>query len=178
METINNQFLTVGYIIKTRGLKGVVKVKSTSDFAALRYKKGNKLLLSSPNDESSIEVEVLNYYDEGGFDYVSFKNLEDINLVEKFVNWAIKVDRNNIPKLKEGTYFYCDLLGLTCVKYDDFTTFGTIIKVEDFTSQVSFRIQLNNSKKTLLIPFVKAFVKKVDLENKQIIFHLIDGMLD
>ena len=56
--------------------------------------------------------------------------------------------------------------------------FGVIIKVEEFTAQPSFRIQLTNSTKTILIPFVDFYVKKIDLENQKIIFHLIPGLLD
>lgn len=174
---MENKFLTVGYIVKTRGLKGVLKVKSSSSFSELRYQKGNTLYLYNPKDNTRIKVEVLSYSNEGEFDYVCFKNYEDINLVEKFISWQVQVNRDEIPPLEEGEYYYCDLEGLNCLDISTNKVFGVVLKIEDFTAQPSFRIALDNHK-TILIPFVDAFVKSIDLDNKTIVFKLIDGMLD
>lgn len=175
---MENNYLNIGYILKTRGLKGVLKVKSATHFSALRYKKGNKLYLFNQETNARIEVIVNSYSNEGEFDYVSFLDYLDINLVEKFIGWIIQVNRSEIPPLDDGNYFYCDLEGLKCYDENSKKEFGVVKKVEDFTSQISLRVQLLNTNKTILIPFVKAFCKNVDLENKTITFTLIDGMLD
>lgn len=174
---MENKYLTVGYIIKTRGLKGVIKVKSTSYFAKARYKKGNKLYLYNEKDNTRIEVTASTYSNEGEFDYVSFEEYKDINLVEKFISYQIQVNRDEIKPLPKNTYYHSDLINLNCYDEDN-NLFGVIIKVEEFTAQPSFRIQLTNSTKTILIPFVDFYVKKIDLENQKIIFHLIPGLLD
>ena len=44
------EYLSLGLILKTRGLKGEVKVKSSTDFASSRYKRKNKVC----HDESVI----------------------------------------------------------------------------------------------------------------------------
>ena len=141
-------YLNLGIIIKTRGLKGVIKVKSTTYFASKRYKKGNKLFLV--NEKENLKKEVT-------------------------VNSFIQVDKNDLPPLKKGTYYFDDLVGLECFDEEN-NQFGKIIKVEDFTSQISFRILLNNQK-TILIPFVEFYIKKIDLEKKQVIVHIIPGLL-
>ncbi len=170
-------YLNIGIIIKTRGLKGVVKVKSTTYFANIRYKKGNKLYLVNEKTNEIIEVTVNTYSNEGEFDFVSFKEFETINDVEKFIGWYIQVKKEEIPNLPKDTYYFNDLISLDA--YDENNNkFGTIIKVEDFTSQISLRIKLLNTEKTILIPFVKFYIKKVDLENKKIIIHLIEGLIE
>ena len=91
---MENKFLTVGYITSTRGLKGVLRVKSTSYFAKERYKKGNLVYLYNEKDNTRISVIANTYTTDNKFDYVSFKDLEDINLVEKYIGYAIQVNRD------------------------------------------------------------------------------------
>lgn len=170
-------FLNIGIIIKTRGLKGVVKVKSTTYFAKLRYKKGNKLYLVNEKTNESIIVTVDTYSNEGEFDFVSFKEFQSINDVERYIGWYIKVNKEDIPSLPKETYYFNDLVSLDVVDEND-NKFGTVIKVEDFTSQISLRIKLINKDKTILIPFVKFYIKKVDLERKKITIHLIKGLIE
>ena len=173
---MENKFLTLGYITSTRGLKGVLRVKSTTYYAKERYKKGNVLYLYNEKDNTRIKVIAETYSTDNKFDYVSFKDLNDINLVEKYIGYSIEVNRDEIPPLKKGNYYHSDLIGLTCVD-EEGNTIGSIIKVEDFTAQTSFRIKLNSSEKTILVPFVSFYVKNIDLETKTVIIHVIPGLI-
>jgi len=170
------KYLLVGYIVRPRGLKGVVKVKSTSYFASKRYKKGNTLYLYNEKDDIRIKVTANTHSNESGFDFVSFQEYNDINQIEKFVGYQIQVAEDEIPPLPKNSYYFYQLEGLICVD-EEGNEFGYIKKVEDFTSQTSFRIMLKNHK-TILIPFVDFYIKKIDLENKKIIIHLIPGLID
>lgn len=170
------KYLLVGYIVRPRGLKGVVKVKSTSYFASQRYKKGNTLYLYNEQEDIRIKVTANTHVQEQGFDFVSFKEYTDINQIEKYVGYQIQVAEDEVPTLPKNTYYFYQLEGLRCFD-EEGNEFGYIKKVEDFTSQTSFRILLKNNK-TILIPFVEFYVKKIDLENKKIIIHLIPGLID
>ena len=170
------KYLLVGYIVRPSGLKGVVKVKSTSYFASQRYKKGNTLYLYNEQEDIRIKVTANTHVQEQGFDFVSFKEYTDINQIEKYVGYQIQVAEDEVPTLPKNTYYFYQLEGLRCFD-EEGNEFGYIKKVEDFTSQTSFRILLKNNK-TILIPFVEFYVKKIDLENKKIIIHLIPGLID
>ena len=65
---MENKFLTVGYITSTRGLKGVLRVKSTSYFAKERYKKGNLVYLFNEKDNTRISVIANTYSTDIFFD--------------------------------------------------------------------------------------------------------------
>ena len=67
------EYVTLGKIINVRGLKGEVKIKSFTDFASLRYKKGNKVFLVNPLSQDRVEFSVKSYSNSGGFDYVIFE---------------------------------------------------------------------------------------------------------
>lgn len=174
---MKTQYLTVGYITSTRGLKGVVRVKSTSYFASSRYRKGNPLFLFNEKENIRVPVIADTYSANGEFDYVSFETLNDINLVEKYIGWAIQVDRETLPPLPENTYYYSDLEGLECLD-EEGTSFGEIVRVEDFTAQPSFRVRLHNSDRTVLIPYVEFFVRRISLETKTVTIHVIPGLLE
>ena len=64
-----------------------------------------------------------------------------------------------------------------CEVYDQNNSLiGKVTKVEDFSANQTLRIRLENGK-DLLLPFMKAFIKRVDIENKTINCELIEGMI-
>jgi 16S rRNA processing protein RimM len=170
-------YLKLGTIIKTKGLKGEVKVFSSTDFAEERYQKGNIVYLVNEKKGEEIPVHVHSYYFNQGFDYVSFEEMQDINLVEKYLKYDIMVKKEELPPLDKDTYFFSDLK--LCLVYDqDGQEIGIVNDVENFTSRATLRISLKGGKE-LLLPFIKdVFITKVDIENKRIDVKLIEGMVD
>ena len=71
-------YLKLGTIIKTRGLKGQVKVYSTTEFAYDRYKKGSIMFLENPETRDLKEVKVQSYTSDGQFDYLTFKGFDGV----------------------------------------------------------------------------------------------------
>ena len=73
-----NDYLNVGIIIKTRGLKGTFKIKSTSYFAKERYKKNNEIYLVNEKEEIEKKFTIKSYSNEGEFDFVTFNEISSI----------------------------------------------------------------------------------------------------
>lgn len=169
------EYLALGLILKTRGLKGEVKVKSSTDFASLRYKKKNKVYLYNEETGDLKEVHIFSYQSIQGFDYVSFEELRDINLVLPYIHYQIVVKKEEQPKLKKDTYYFSELIGCKVIDQNS-NVIGEVIKIEEYSANQTLRIRLENGK-DLLLPFMKAFIKKVDIENKEVHCHLIEGML-
>lgn len=167
-------YLTLGTILKTKGLKGEVKVKSSTDFASSRYKKKNKVYLYNENTNDLIEVHVSTYSNNQGFDYVSFEELKDINLITPYIGYQIVVKKEEQPPLRKDSYYFSDLINCQVIDQSH-EIIGTVYKIEQFSSNETLRIKLTNGK-DLLLPFVKAFIKNVDIEHKVINVELIEGM--
>ena len=170
------KYLSLGVILKTRGLKGEVKVKSSTDFALLRYKKNNKVYLYNEKTQDLKEVHILSYSPINGFDYLIFKELNDINLVTPFIGYQIVVNKEEHPPLKKDSYYYDDLIDCKVIDQDNIEI-GIVTKIEEYSANETLRIKLNNGK-DLLLPFVKAFIKKVDIDSKTINVELIEGMIE
>ena len=164
--------LTLGIILKTRGLK----VKSFTNFAPQRYKKKNKVYLYNEKTSDLKEVHVASYSFNQGFDYVSFVELNDINLVLPYIGYQIVVKKEEQPPLKKDNYYFSDLIDCEVVDQNQ-KMIGKVTKVEEYSANETLRIKLNNGK-DLLLPFVKAFIKNVNIEEKRIDVVLIDGMVE
>ena len=106
---------------------------------------------------------------------LKLKGIENPEEAEKLRNCYLKIDRKNAKKLPEGTYFIADLIGLE-VYTDENILLG---KLEDIYNTGSSDIYVikNDVGKQILLPAIKEVLKQVDLENKKIIVHIIEGLL-
>lgn len=168
------EYLTIGKIIATHGLKGELKVYSSTDFPNIRYKKGKTIFIYNESEEQIAAVTVKHHYRVGQFDFVLFDNYDDINLVTSFLKCELRAEKDTTI-LPKKTYFITDLK--KCKVYDEEDHYlGEVIEVEQFTSQQTLRIKAQNNK-IILVPFVDAFIKKVNIGNGKIIIHVIEGLL-
>lgn len=160
--------IKIGTIFNTHALKGEVKVKSFSEFNTQRFKVGNTLFIRM--DKEDVEVVVQSYREHQGIVLLSFKDKQDINLVECYKGCDLYINRELIQDDGDGYYFF-DLKG--CKVYDQNKQLLGI--VEDILQTGANPVLRVN--KTILIPYVDVFVKKVDIKNKEIYIEVIEGML-
>ena len=71
--------IKIGKIVGTHGLKGEVKIRSSSDFGEGRFKNGNFIIVSYQGNE--LELEIVSSRVHKSNYLVSFKDNQDINLV-------------------------------------------------------------------------------------------------
>ena len=103
------EYLEIGQIVNTYGIKGFVKVvpftddvKRFEDLESVYIDYQGKLLLVNIEEVSYSKANVL----------LKFKEFPDINMVEKFKNCYLKIERKDAVKLPENTYFIADLIGI------------------------------------------------------------------
>lgn len=166
-------FLTVGTIVRTIGLKGEVKVYPSTHFRDSRFSKGSHVFLLDENHNIVEDLLIVKHAKNGDCDNLIFEGFDSIEKVEKFVHKDLFV-KKDVSFLKNGEYFYSDLEGMDAY-FDNGSLIGKVIKVEEFTSYATLRIK--HSPKDVLVPFVKAFIESVSLEEKKIIVKYIEGLL-
>jgi len=165
------EFTQLGVIANTHGLKGMLKVKSETDFKDIRYKVGSELYIKFRDE--MIKVIVKSFAMQKGLDYLTFEGLEDINLVEKYKGSFIYCDASIQPKLDKEEYYYNDLLGL---EVHDQKLIGLVKEVREYPQGEMLVVSRENMKDAL-IPFRKEFIKEVDLKSKRITIYEIEGLL-
>lgn len=164
----------LGTVVATFGIKGEVKIHSNTDFAAYRYKKGNKVILYSPVKKESLEVKIITHRTFKNLDIVLFENFVNPEMAEKYIGYQVLIERSQ-NEFEDGIYHYDDIW--KCEVYFEDTFIGTVIDMINSTSNVTLRIK-REGKKDLLYPFVDKFIESVDVENKKIYIKPIPGMLD
>ena len=165
------EYLTLGKIIDTFSLDGSAKILSSTTNQDIRYKKGNKVFVSDNNEMK--ELTIVSFRKSSNFDIVKFQEITTVDEALLLKGKEVLVIKD-INDLKEGYYFYSDLKGCSIVS--DSKKLGKVIEVEEFPAQITLRCKTDNGK-VFFVPFVKAFIKSVDIKNKEIDINYMEGLL-
>ena len=113
---VDMEYILIGEVVNTFGIKGELKVKSYTDFNEVRFAKEQTLYIKFHNGYQ--EVCVHSYREHKGHVLVAFKDLLDINKVEKYIGCEIYVSEDDLHELEDGEYYFRDLVGCK-VKLND-----------------------------------------------------------
>ncbi len=162
------EFLNVGQILNTHGLKGELKIKNISDFD--RFVAGNTLYILHNNEYVKVVVKSARRQQE--LYLVLFEGLLDINLVEKYKGDKILISKDDITPLDDGKYYYFELIGKDVYNQDNVKR-GVSTSVIEYPKYDMLEVLVDGKKK--LIPFIPEFISDV-LEDR-IIIKEIEGLL-
>ena len=121
------EYFNVGKIVNTQGLQGELRVLSVSDFTEERFQKGNLLALFDEKDQFVKDVEIVNHRIQKNFDIVKFKDMNHINVVEKFKGYTLKISEYKLTDLDEDEFYYHEIIGLDV--YEDDVLIGTVKEI-------------------------------------------------
>lgn len=171
---MKDEYLLVGYITDAFSLDGTLKVLSKTDFADVRYQEGNQLFLYSSKNDDRLTVTVEHYRSNGQFDFVKVKEINTKEDALTFKGYEIQALKS-YDFMDKDTYYFSDLVGCKVVD-DKNQELGIVSLVEEFPAQLTLRVK-RKGQEDFLVPFVKAFIKKVDIANKKITINVIGGLL-
>ena len=166
--------LRVGVITSTHGIRGEVKVFPTTDDVN-RYKKLKKVILDSGKEHIDLEIQSVKFFKQ--FVIVKFKGIDNINDIEKYTKCELFVTRDNAVKLAPNENFICDLVGCNVVVDTDNSVLG-VIKDVLITGANDVYVVEDDKKNEILLPVTKECVLDVDVDKKEVLVHLLPGLLD
>ncbi|MFA6675950.1 MAG: ribosome maturation factor RimM [Bacilli bacterium] len=166
--------LILGNIVGGFALDGTLKVFSLTNNAVDRYQTGNKVLLVNPIDKEQKELTIVAYHSGGRFDFVKTKEIFSKEEADAYKGWQLIIQKNQ-RDLKEGYYFFCDLVGCSIINEKN-EILGKVIKVEEFPAQITLRVS-QFKKEDFFVPFIDEFISKVDIINKKIYIKQMEGMV-
>ncbi len=148
-------YIYIGKIVSTHGIKGEVKIISDFFEKDKIFKKGFKLYITPLYHE-----EVINTYRvHKNYDMVTFNGYNDINEILKYIGMGVYIKRSDLA-LKEDEYLLSDLIGYAV--YDNNKLLGKVSGI-NFNNNVLLKIDDN-----FYIPFIDEFIEKVDVKTKKI----------
>lgn len=167
-------YIQIGTIINTHGLRGELKIRSSSDFDEIRYQPGSEVFIYCGG--SYLRCRVASFRTHQEYSLVSFEHLEDINLVEKYKGCPVCIEKDARHALPEGEYYVDELVGLEAVD-EDGNLIGKVLTVEETNgAQNNLRVAREGGRE-VLIPNIPEFVREIDLEQRHIVIHVEEGLL-
>lgn len=155
-------FLEIGQIVNTFGIKGMVKIKPFTDDIR-RFDDLKKVYIENNKSRKEYEIEEVKYHKE--MVLIKFKGVETVEQAELLRNYYLKVKREDEPELDDGTFYIVDLLGLE-VYSDEGNLLG---KLEDIynTGSNDIYVVKNELGKQLLLPAISDVIKDINLDEKE-----------
>ena len=166
------QLLQVGVISSTHGVRGEVKVFPTTDDVK-RFKKLKKVILDTGIEQLPLEIEGVKFFKQ--FVILKFRGIDNINDIEKYKGKSLLVDREHAVKLKKDEYFIADMIGMD-VFTEEGELFGALKDVMETGANDVYIIEMTDGKE-VLVPAIKQCILHVDIENRKMVIHLLEGLV-
>ena len=164
--------LEIGQIVNTFGIKGIVKVNPWVNDVT-RFDNLKKVYIKIRKELKELEIEEVKYHKNQVL--LKFKGIETVEQAEILRNAILEIDREDAIPLEEGEFFIADLLESE-VYTDEGEKLGILEDIFNTGSNDIYVVK-NELGKSILLPRIKDVFKEIDVENKKIIVHLIEGLI-
>ncbi|MBE7032079.1 MAG: 16S rRNA processing protein RimM [Ruminococcaceae bacterium] len=161
--------LEIGQIVNTHGLRGDVKVMPWCDDPEIFHELAYVLI-----DGEEFEIQKSSLHKNAVL--LKLKGIDHINNAELYRNKVLKIPREELGELPEGTYYICDLLGCS-VETVDGRNLGKICDIIKTGSNDVYVVE-DITKKQVLIPVIDEVIKSVSIDEKRIVIEPLKGLID
>ena len=155
--------LRVGRFLKAHGLKGAIKLELYTDSPNERFVPGAVLELQVPEESpwfgKSVTVTELKWFNSSPVLFL--KDVADRTQAESLIKAILLVEQPlDVSPQEPDAWYDHQLAGLKVLR--DGVEIGTLLRVEHMPAQDLLVIKTAETE--VLLPFVKAFVPKVDIQ--------------
>lgn len=166
------EYFEIGQIVNTSGLKGVLKIKPFTDDIK-KFSNLKTIYIKTKNDLTEFKIEQVRYVKN--MVMLKLTGIDTVEEAEKYRNLYIKILRDQEEELEEGSYYVVDILGCK-VNTDTNQELGKVVDVFQTGSNDVYVVK-DEQGKQILLPAIKQVIKNVDIKNKIIIVHLLEGLV-
>ncbi len=165
-------WLEVGKIVNTHGLKGEVKVVPWTD-SPETFEDIDCVYIKKKTGDICLNIENMKYQKNNII--LKFKEISKIEDAEPLKNKTLFAERDALGKLPEGVYYIADIIGLKAVDTDG-KLIGTVSDIFNTGSNDIYEIK-REGMKNLLLPDIDDVIT-VELENERVIVRIPKGLED
>jgi len=166
------QYLQVGVISSTHGIRGEVKVFPTTDDPT-RFKQLKSVLMDTGNAHVELKIQGVKFFKK--FVILKFQGIDNINEVEQYKGAPLLIERKDALPLQEDEYFIADMIGMK-VFTEDAKEFGILKEVlETGANDVYVITSIDHGE--VLLPAIHKCVHSIDVEARKMVISLMEGLL-
>ncbi len=164
---MNEELVIIGVLSSTHGLKGDMKLYLFTNAHEI-LRKVPEYVLVNKEESHSLNIKFQRFKKHSDHYIVHIAGVETIAEAEKLKGLYVYVKKEYLPKLKEGQYYFFELVG--CSVYDQNGNYVGEVKevIETGNNDV---ISVKKDNQEFLIPVIEDYVKVIDKEGKKI--HII-----
>lgn len=167
-------FLNIGRVVNTHGVKGAVKVIPTTDDPT-RFEQLDYVYIENRGKTSKYTIgDKIKYFKN--MLIIKFDEVNNMDEAELLKQSIIKIPRELALPLEEDEYYITDLIGLD-VNTTDNNKLG-VLKDVIFTGSNEVYVVKTEIGKEVLIPAIKQCVKNIDLDHNVMTVELMEGLID
>ena len=166
------QYLKIGVITSTHGIRGEVKVFPTTDNPE-RFSCLKNLYLQAGKEKLQMEVQSVKYFKQ--MVILKFRGIDSINDVEKYRGCELFVSRDQAVPLEENEYYIADLLGME-VRTEEGEVLGRLKDVIETGANDVYCVETEKYGE-VLIPAIRQCIIRVEVEAGRMTVHLLPGLL-
>ena len=167
-----NDFLEIGKIVNSYGIKGFFKVVPFTDDIT-RFDDLKTIYIEKNKKMEEKEIEEVRYHKH--LVLLKIKGIDDIGDTEQYKNCILKIDRKDAVELPEDTYFITDMIGIE-VYTEENELLGTLIDIFPTGSNDVYVVK-DELGKQILLPAIGDVIKDVNIKTKKMIVKLIPGLI-
>ena len=166
------QYLEIGQIVSTHGIRGEVRVNPWCDTP--EFMKKFKTLYFDKNGEKSVKITSCRPH--GNVVIMKLDSIDTVEDAQKLRNKTLYMNRKD-AKLNKGDWFIQDLIGCTVFDADDNSKqYGKLTNVAQTGANDIWFIE--NNGKEYIIPAIKDVVINVDVEIESVFIRPLRGIFD
>lgn len=167
------QFLRVGVISSTHGIRGEVKVYPTTDDPE-RFLDLDEVILDTGREHKILEIEGVKFFKNQVI--LKFKGYDNINDIEKYLKKDLLVDREHAVELGENENFIAEPYRQEVVT-DEGKVLGTLTDVIETGANDVYAVKTPEGKE-ILLPAIRDCIRDVNVDEKRMTVHVMEGLLD
>ncbi len=166
-----NQYLELGKVNNTHGIKGEIKLTMWCD--SIDYIKQLKTVYLDDKGQKSLTL--VSARQQKNIAILKFQEIGSIEQAELLKNKIIYCNRDDAP-LEEGKHYLVDVIGCIVVDVNTNEEYGKIVDIQNHGSCDIYDVVKN--KKHFLLPVIDDIVKEVNTDDKIVKINPMKGLFD
>lgn len=165
------QYLKVGFIKRTHGLKGDVKILPLTDESS-RFKDIKDIFIEKSGVFNKYSIKFVKETPDDLI--IRFSGINSIEEASNFKNCYIYIDRAKGAPLNEWEFYSEDIIG--CEVFYGEKLMGIVKDLVNFGANDNLVVESNENE--ILFPFSRVYIDRMEIESKKIYINQIEGFFD
>jgi len=168
-----DDFVLVGRVARTHGLRGQVTVNVDTDFIEDRFAPGATLWML--RDGAPVSIVIRDAFVNNGRPVLTLEGIDSMDAAEALHGTELRVPASALRTLPAGTYYHHELIGCTAATVDG-RTVGVVRAVEGGPG--AERLVIGQGRGEVQLPLTAPIWVEIDVAGRRIVIDPPSGLLD